>query len=449
MMGRAVSDSESIVSLPWRWATVLAAVLCAVLLPYIAKAGDDHAPTRSQTPRLRAATTYTVNVPLLGAQAGDSSYNANNWSVVWFGTISGGHAVGDNAGDLRLIGAQDGVRLRIQLYDRQVTSGDRIRLALNGVQWQVPYSGADDWEISERCDGDECRGWGADALFPWSALGGRPQPGDIWPLRIEFQDVDDQGAGHALPGDAGAESAAWPPQGQGVVHWGLPDTVATSGRHGTQPPVQVLALALSADSMVGGGTDCGADDWPDYFPSWGKRNFGASPYVNVQMQWDIADWPCYSRYYAAWPLVALPRGAKVLSAALELRQFGNPGYGPGYADNGTQDTVVQVFEVDGRWQEATITWDSAPIPRENTARTLVKPLPGDCAPTPYWYCTPGIAYKFDVTEIVQRAQLAKRTWASAALYTAAGQYHSGKYFYSREGAEPPRVEIRYVLPTTP
>jgi hypothetical protein len=127
-----------------------------------------------------------------------------------------------------------------------------------------------------------------------------------------------------------------------------------------------------------------------------------------------------------------------------MRQFGNPGYGPGYADNGTKDTVMQVFEVDKGWKEMTITWDNAPVPRENTGRTLVRPLPGDCKPTPYWFCSPGIPYMFDVTQIVKRAQAGGRGWASLALYTAAGQYHSGKFFWSREGAEPPIVRIGYL-----
>ena len=162
------------------------------------------------------------------------------------------------------------------------------------------------------------------------------------------------------------------------------------------------------------------------------------------MQWDVADWPCYAKYYAAWSLNELPAGAEVISATVELRQFGNPGFSPGYADDGTKDTVMQVFEVDKAWDENTITWDNAPVPQENTSRTLVQPLPGDCAPTPYWYCSPGIPYQFDVTEIVRRAQAQGRTWASLALYTAAGQYHSGKYFYSREGAEPPVVRIAYL-----
>ena len=183
---------------------------------------------------------------------------------------------------------------------------------------------------------------------------------------------------------------------------------------------------------------------PTTSPPGAAATSGGSNHVNVQMQWDVADWPCYAKYYAAWSLGELPAGAEVISATVELRQFGNPGFSPGYADDGTKDTVMQVFEVDKPWQEDTITWDNAPVPQENTSRTLVQPLPGDCAPTPYWYCSPGIPYQFDVTEIVRRAQAEGRNWASLALYTAAGQYHSGKYFYSREGAEPPVVRIAYL-----
>jgi hypothetical protein len=214
---------------------------------------------------------------------------------------------------------------------------------------------------------------------------------------------------------------------------------------------QVARVAFAGDSMLGGGTDCGPTAWPDFFPAWGNQNYGTSPYVNVQMQWDIADWPCYAKYYAAWSLAELPAGARVVSATVEMRQFGNPGYGTGYEDDATKDTVMQVFEVKERWNEASITWDNAPVPTENTGRTLIKPLPGDCQPTPHWYCKPGIAYLFDVTEIVKRAQADGRSWASLALYTAAGQYHSGKYFSSREGAEPPVVRIAYEmgLPSAP
>lgn len=76
-----------------------------------------------------------------------------------------------------------------------------------------------------------------------------------------------------------------------------------------------------------------------------------------------------------------------------MRQFGNPGYDPGYNEdgslntiNGTGETVMQVYEIAETWGEFGITWDNAPTPVENTSRTLVKPLPRDCQPWGSWYC---------------------------------------------------------------
>mgnify|MGYP000940709587 CR=1 FL=1 len=434
----------------WTWgrlAGLITGVCVLLLLPTGTRAAD--------TSPL-STTPYTVNVPLLTAAASDPAYDANNWSVLWFGKVSGD---GNNFGDLRLLGQTDGLAVRVQLYDVNATPGDVLTLELGGRTWRVPYKGelpdTGNWQIGERCTNGTCRGWSADGLIPWLELGGPPHEGDIWPLRVVFDDVDDDGAG---------SQSMWPPSGApggtGTLHWGLPDYRLQDygGQNyggpdyggqdtGTQDTggAKLVEVALSGDSMLGGSTDCGTADFPDYFGTWGSRNFGTADHVNVQMQWDVADWPCYAKYYAAWLLDALPPGAEVISATVELRQFGNPGFSPGYADDGTKDTVMQVFEVDKAWDENTITWDSAPVPQENTSRTLVQPLPGDCAPTPYWYCSPGIPYQFDVTEIVRRAQTQGRTWASLALYTAAGQYHSGKFFYSREGAEPPVVRITYVF----
>jgi hypothetical protein len=84
---------------------------------------------------------------------------------------------------------------------------------------------------------------------------------------------------------------------------------------------------------------------------------------------------------------------------------------------------------------------------ENISRTLVRPIDVTCGGKSY--CSPGIPYSFDVTEIVKRAQADGRTWASMALYTAAGQYHSGKYFWTREGGDQaPVVRIAYTLGET-
>jgi hypothetical protein len=319
--------------------------------------------------------------------------------------------------------------LRSQFIDQQPTDADVLTIELNGVTKRVPYTGAPGWDVANRCSDSVCSGWSVYGFFPWEDFGGKPTTGTLWPLKVTFDDTDAGPTGRVT----------WPPSGLGTLRWGLP---LNNGRNATK--AHYLTVELSGDSMLGGGTDCGIGDRPGYFSSWGRRNWGSSPHVNVQMQWDVADWPCYSKYFAQWSLKDLPPTTTVISATIEMRQFGNAGYESGYDDKATKDTVMQVYDVNTPWAEDTITWDSAPVPLENTNRTLVKPLPIDCQPTPGWYCSPGIAYQFDVTEIVRRAQLSGRDWASMAVYTAAGQYHSGKYFYSREGSEPPIVRIAYV-----
>jgi hypothetical protein len=392
------------------------------------------AATPVATPVAPPVGGYRINVPLYAVNAGDTQLDANNWSVVSFGKVSSDN---NNYGDLRLVGRNDGLMVRAQLFDNRAIDGDAVTVEIKGVTKRVVYSTTvktiDGWEIGDRCEAGACRGWSATAFFPWSDFGGKPADGAVWSLRAVFNDKDLSGA---------TSTSAWPPTGTGSLRWGLPDYAGRPAGN-----ARMVQLAFSGDSMLGGGTDCAPTDWPDFFPSWGNHNYSTSPYVNVQMQWDIADWPCYAKYYAAWSLSELPAGAQVISATVEMRQFGNPGYGTGYEDNATKDTVMQVSEVKDRWDEATITWDNAPVPVENTARTVIKPLPGDCQPTPHWYCSPGIPYTFDITEIVKRAQTGGRSWASLALYTAAGQYHSGKYFSSREGAEPPVVRIAYTLGT--
>jgi hypothetical protein len=368
--------------------------------------------TQTATPTSTAApqSGLRVNVPLINAPAGDPVLDANNWSIITAGRMSpdGGYT------QMRLAGLRDGLRLYVQVMTPRASGSFAVQV---GSRTQtVTHKATAGWTFAERCNTDGCRGWTASTLIPWQELGGLPAEGDVWPLSL-------QGAG-----------GAW----AGSLRWGLPDY---AGR--AVEGAQIVTVPLSADSMVGGGTDCGVDDHPDYFPTWGGRNWGASPYVNVQAQWDVADWPCYSRYFARWSLDGLPAGAQVVSATVTMRHFGNGGYGAGYAEDGTKDTVIQVYEVSGDWQDGDISWDGAPAPGENVSRTLVRPIDVTCGKA---YCNPGIAVDFDVTAIVHRAVAAGRPSAGMGLYTAAGQYHSGKYFWSREGGnQAPAVRIAYVM----
>jgi hypothetical protein len=213
---------------------------------------------------------------------------------------------------------------------------------------------------------------------------------------------------------------------------------------------------------MGGGPDCGSDDYPAFFPTWGTRNEDGptnnSPRVHMgshwqlnlaQMQWDAADWPCYAKYAAKFAMPSLGSN-EVYSATFEIWQFGNPGYGAAYADDGTKDTVFELYRISPNWGEMTINWDNAPLPQENLARRLIPPLPDTCAPTPYFYCQPPVKHTFDITELVRRCKADSAAECSFLISTSAGQYHSGKFVYSREVSEwPPTVRIAYAAANAP
>lgn len=409
-----------------------------------------------------AARPYTANVALFPAAFdGDEANNYNNTTVIWSGPVSpaGKHV------QTRLLGRGDGVMVYIQVI-RSRADGTVV-LQINGRTFAATYGSSPSWEWGARCEGpDACRGWTAWRLIPWAALGGMPQVGDVWPLRQE------------------AFGYRW----SGVLHWGLPDyggenvrtpladwtaaeaageaaaremaaevagEIAAEEMAAGAGAVQLLTLPLTADAPVGGNTNCGSDDWPDYFPTWGRRNTDAEvasvtpePLGSItqastgQNQTDVADWPCYNKYYARFALDALPPGAQVLAASVEVQHFGNSGYGAGYDPDGAQDTVLQIYEVDAWWEEMEITWDNAPRPRENIGRMTIVPIDVTCPDLDR--CS--VPYFFDITEIVRRAQAAGRAWASFATYTGSGDYHSGKYIWTREGADQaPVVRIWYAV----
>lgn len=371
-------------------------------------------PTATPTAPTTTGNEATVNVPLLSVPAGDAALNANAWAMTWLGNVSGGN----NYISLRLVGNTDGLRMRLQAIDQSLTPGDVVTVTLNGV----PFSA---WApVPRGNDNDDLRGWAASSgVLPWATFGSAPVAGDTWPLVIERVDADSGKATSVQVQDS-------------TVRWGLPDY---AGRQ----TANFVDVPLTGDAMLGGSTDCGAPDYPDYFPTWGLRNWGDSPYATVENQWDIADWPCYNALIAKWELPTLPEGATFAGAELTAWMFGQMGYGPGYADDGTQDTIWQAYAVPATWDETTVNWDNAPSFTENVSWTTVYPVPD----APAWDGQP-IPYSFDVAEIVRRAYARGDSLASVLFNTSAGQYHSGKYFYSREGALKPVVRIYYELPAT-
>jgi hypothetical protein len=331
------------------------------------------APTATTMP----AAGPRANVPLLDAPEGDPQLDANNWAILWAGKISpsGGY------GQLRVVGSRDSLLLYAQSMTPQTTGG--FGLSVNGRSFDGRLRDGSGWQWGGT--GIGWRGFGAYRAIPWAQLGGRPQPGDVWPLTFTAH---------------GGESWA------GTVRFGEPDYAGAMGTH-------TLTVPLVADASLGGGTDCAWDDdplrvpqlSPDWFRDWGSVsrgawgdgmiNLGDITYANIQAQWDTTDWPCYARYIARWGAIQLPAGATVTGAWLDLYQFGYAYPGPNDVQEFAPHQVTQAYAVEATaWEERTVTWDTAPRALENISRTA------------FDWCETGVDCRgvrsVDVTEIVRR-----------------------------------------------
>jgi hypothetical protein len=127
------------------------------------------------------------------------------------------------------------------------------------------------------------------------------------------------------------------------------------------------------------------------------------------------------RSFVAFDLSSLPADAVILTATLELYQ----------TNSGSISVAAQA--VTGDWDEATVTWNTQPTYTtvDESVGTLVDG----------WY-------RWDITPIVQN-------WRSGALTNYGlrlAQYGiattNPRYFSSREGANPPRLVVEYVLRKT-
>ena len=171
------------------------------------------------------------------------------------------------------------------------------------------------------------------------------------------------------------------------------------------------------DADVGGSSVCGASAAPDYFSTWGSLNYAGKAFLNIQNQGDVADWPCFSKYYVTFPLDGLPANREIISATLTLFLWG--GAGEGWEPE-PQPSLIQALSVDADWDESTITWNNAPLALQNIAATWVEPV--DAFPG-----RPGIPYHWNVSRAVAEAY-ASGNPLRLAMYESDLAYHSGKYF---------------------
>lgn len=275
-------------------------------------------------------------------------------------------------------------------------------------------------------DGLDKRGWAAVFRVPFSSLGlsSSPTPGSVWGLGLALHDRDDAGgtfiAAKTWPETIEANQAStW-----GQLAFGLP---AYTPPVATSPQTTIVRHHLNGatvpDGGVGGYTNCGGG--LDFWGEWGNRVYDTFPNgdlygdFNIQNQSDLADWPCFSKYFVTFPLTALPANKVIISATLTLHQFGGSG-GPGQATS----SLIQVLTVNDAWNPATLSWNTAPLAVENVSRAWVEPLASACT----WPCVPRT---WDVSAAVAPAY-ANGTPLRLALYSADSDYHSGKYFVSSD-----------------
>jgi hypothetical protein len=307
----------------------------------------------------------------------------------------------------------------------------------------IAFSTETGWR-GEEPNGPDARGWLVAFRIPYGSLGlaGPPDDGAIWKLALAVHDRDDA-EGSPIPLQTWPEGVdADNPETWGELRFGVPSYTPPPTAAATQLVIRHgLDGAIVRDAPVGGHTICGEPYWPNFFSGWGdavhQHVYTPPDQFNIQNQWDVADWPCFSKFYITFPLDGVPAKKAIISATLTLHQFGNT------RPEEAVPSQIQVLSVGEEWQEETIRWNNAPLALENGTRTTVYPLL-EAAP---W---PGIPYSWDVSREVAQA-VASGQPLRLALYTADGPYHTGKYFSSSETGDwnevaRPTLIVRYGTP---
>ncbi|VAW42284.1 hypothetical protein MNBD_CHLOROFLEXI01-3476 [hydrothermal vent metagenome] len=272
-------------------------------------------------------------------------------------------------------------------------------------------------------------GWNITFRIPWSSLGlaGPPAEGTIWGLGLTMHDEDntaheDRNWPEGLSSTA---SSSW-----GEMRFGLPSYTPPSGVTGSSSlTIRDGENGVSVpDGHVGGSTNCGG--FPPLWNTWGNFNYAGDFQINIQNQWNLGDWGCFSKYYVTFPLDGLPAGQAIIDANLMMYHFGNS------LPSEAQPSLIQIFTVDEDWNESTLVWNNAPLATENVARTWVNPLPLGGA---------GVFVTWDLSGAVAEAY-ANGQPLRLAIYSADSARHSGKYFSASETFVPdrrPTLEINY------
>ncbi len=407
-----------------------------------------------------------INIPYLGASAeGGHLFEP---AVFWFGQVT----PTQNYADVRLWYYDDFMEVMLNIVDRRLwynpdpsaTPLEEMDAAtlffnLNGKSAEAPtpssyrlvaqlnwWEADGDYQLAYRGDGtgwvetplqfttktgwrgdapnndSDDRGWQVTFTIPFRSLGlsGHPGQGTKWGLAVAVHDRDDAAGSSPNVDQVWPESAAYEvPWTWGEIHFSIPvydPPLAT--KQGSTTIRQGLNGADVVDGHVGGHSVCG--NGLDYWIAWGQMNYAGYEQINIQNQWDIADYPCFSKYFVTFPLDALPSGKTILAASLLMTRFGNAGGGQ---SGEPPDSFIQALTVAEAWDEQTLTWNSAPLALENIGGTWVQPV----------QTSEQLTYEWDVSRAAARAYQAGEP-LRLALYSGDGPNHSGKYFWSSDSA---------------
>ena len=285
------------------------------------------------------------------------------------------------------------------------------------------------WRGSGPNDDIDDQGWRIDYEIPFASLGlsGPPANGTKWGLGVVLHNRDYLQFPPS-PDETWPENlSANVPSTWGQLNFGWPTyTTPNATTSGLVTIRQGLNGAIVPDAAVGGTFSTTVDNLcgqsAGTWETWGNANFAGAPTFNIQNQEDISDWMCFSKYYVTFPLVAVPPGKAILSSTLTLYETGNSGQ-PDLA----YQSLIQVMTIDDDWNESYITWNNAPLARENVSSAVVQPLPG------FPGC-PGVPWTWDLSGAVREAYTAGKP-LRIVLYEADRPQHSGKYFYSSDALD--------------
>ena len=297
----------------------------------------------------------------------------------------------------------------------------------NGIGWDekaLSFSTTSGWRGNAPNDNVNDRGWTLVYKIPYASLGlsGPPGNGEIWKIAINLHDRDDLSV-------TPITIKSWPenmkndePLTWGQINFGYPKIDINNSTPDGQVTIRhKLNGANVVDAHVGGHTTCGQDYSPSFFDGWGDANYAYYEQINIQNQADVADWPCFSKFYVSFPLDQIPEGVEIISATLTLHQFGNAG---DVSSGDIPNSYIQVSTINKGWEESTLTWNNAPFAYENISSSWVSPI----YDFPGW---PGVPRRWDLTTAFSKDYLLP-DYLRLVLYSPDSAMHSGKYFISSD-----------------